>query len=80
MSRKDTDFPVFLFHEGNNCEAYKLFSPHPVKVKGKEGWLFRVWAPHALAVSVVGDFNGWNREANPMKLLEKTDGVWGEIL
>ena len=39
MSRKDTDFPVFLFHEGNNCEAYKLFSPHPVKVKGKEGWL-----------------------------------------
>ena len=76
MSRKDTDFPVFLFHEGNNCEAYKLFSPHPVKVKGKEGWLFRVWAPHALAVSVVGDFNGWNREANPMKLLEKTDGIW----
>ena len=76
MSRKDTDFPIFLFHEGNNCEAYKLFSPRKAVVKGKEGWLFRVWAPHARAVSVVGDFNGWNRDADPMKLLENTDGIW----
>ncbi len=76
MARKDTDFPIFLFHEGNNTEAYKLFSPRRVKVKGEEGWLFRVWAPHALALSVVGDFNGWNREANCMKLLEKSDGIW----
>ena len=76
MSRKDTDFPIFLFHEGNNCEAYKLFSPRKAVVKGKEGWLFRVWAPHARAISVVGDFNGWNRDADPMGLLEKTDGIW----
>ena len=47
MSRKDTDFPIFLFHEGNNCEAYKLFSPRRIRVKGVDGWLFRVWAPHA---------------------------------
>ena len=76
MSRKDTDFPIFLFHEGNNCEAYKLFSPRRIRVKGVDGWLFRVWAPHARAVSVVGDFNGWDREANSMKLLETTDGIW----
>ena len=76
MARKETDFPIFLFHEGNNTEAYKLFSPHRAVVKKKEGWLFRVWAPHAQAVSVVGDFNGWNREADPMRLLEKSDGIW----
>ena len=62
----DIDYPAFLFHEGTNHECYKLFCPTPT-VRGKEkGFLFRVWAPNALAASVVGDFNCWDVSADPM--------------
>ena len=62
----DTKQPVYLFHEGTNHEAYKLLSPSQVVEGGKKGWVFRVWAPHAKTVSVVGDFNYWDRSSNPM--------------
>ena len=62
----DIDYPAFLFHEGTNHECYKLFCPTPT-VRGKQkGFLFRVWAPNALAASVVGDFNNWDTAADPM--------------
>ncbi|MDE6361590.1 MAG: hypothetical protein K2L53_01280, partial [Clostridia bacterium] len=41
-------------------------SPHQSQRDGKVGWVFRVWAPHAKSVSVVGDFNNWDREVHPM--------------
>ena len=66
----DSSFPVHLFHEGTNSSAYKLFMPQ--KIKG--GYVFRTWAPNAKSISVVGDFNGWNAEANPMQKI--SGGVW----
>ena len=64
---KELSLPIYLFHEGTNYEAYKLFCPSCEK-KGKVNvWTFRVWAPHAKSVSVVGDFNKWDRDVNPMK-------------
>ena len=64
---KELSLPVYLFHEGTNYEAYKLFCPSCEK-KGKVNvWTFRVWAPHAKSVSVVGDFNKWDRDVNRMK-------------
>lgn len=66
--------PIYLFHEGTNHQAYKLFSPQEQVVNGKEGWIFRVWAPHAKSVSVVGDFNAWDRSKHPMSKVG--EGIW----
>lgn len=56
----------YLFGQGNHYEIYKKLGAHKVKKGKKEGVYFAVWAPHARSVSVVGDFNEWNMEANPM--------------
>lgn len=68
------ELPIYLFHRGTNYEAYKLFCPRQVHEKGADGWVFHCWAPGAKAVSVVGDFNGWNERSNPMKKISV--GVW----
>ncbi|MCI8421169.1 MAG: 1,4-alpha-glucan branching protein GlgB [Clostridia bacterium] len=70
----DKKIPVYLFHEGTNYEAYKFMSPQQSQKDGKDGWIFRVWAPNAKTVSVVGDFNNWDREVNPMSKI--SDGIW----
>ena len=49
--------------------AYDMFGAHPYSDAGKKGYIFRVWAPHAESVSVVGDFNEWNPDANKMEKL-----------
>lgn len=61
------DLPVYLFHQGTNYQSYEYFGAHFCTKKGRKGVVFRVWAPAALSVSVVGDFNGWDEKANPMK-------------
>ena len=60
------------FFAGSEAHAYAFFGCHAM---GEEGYVFRVWAPNASAVSLVGDFNGWEPGTLP---LEKTDGrgVW----
>jgi len=70
----DTDYPIYLFHKGENFESYKLMCPHPAVVKRKKGFIFRVWAPQAKSVSVVGDFNKWDRVKDPMKKISV--GIW----
>lgn len=65
---------AYYFHQGTTTRAYEFLGAH------REGdrFLFRVWAPNADYVSVCGDFNGWNREANPM--MKVTHGVWETTL
>ncbi len=67
MANAQTDFPLHLFHHGENFNSYELMGAHPTKQGKKQGYVFRVWAPHAESVSVVGEFNDWNAEANVMK-------------
>ena len=77
MSVKNTnlnDFPLYLFYQGKNYEAYKFFGVHSEKKGRTRLFTFRVWAPNAVSVSVVGDFNDWKRDRNPMVLI--ADGVW----
>ena len=72
MSQDDKNYPIYLFHEGTNYESYKLMSPTPDEQN--KAWRFRVWAPHAVSVGVVGNFNDWDRSRN---LMEKvSDGIW----
>lgn len=70
----NAQFPLHLFHEGNNFEAFRYFGAHPEKRGGENGVVFRVWAPHAKAVSVVGDFNSWIPGSHPMAPVD--NGVW----
>lgn len=63
----ETDFPLYLYHHGKNDRIYELFGAHKAVKDGKKGYVFRVWAPHALSVSVVGDFNGWDESQNVME-------------
>ena len=57
----------YLFGQGNHYEIYKKMGAHPVKDGKKSGVYFAVWAPHAVTVSVIGEFNGWKEGANPME-------------
>lgn len=57
------------FDAGNLSDGWRWFGAHP----GKSGWTFRVWAPRARGVGVVGDFNGWKPGKNP---LTSRGGVW----
>ena len=72
MSNKQYDFPLYLFYQGKNTQAYKFFGAHSAENEGE--YYFRVWAPHARSVSVVGDFNNWDRTVNKAELI--SDGVW----
>ena len=76
--RKETpnssDLPIYLFKQGNNQEAYRYFGAHLCEQNGEAGVVFRVWAPHAKAVSIVGDFNSWTPGEHPMETV--TDGIW----
>lgn len=68
------DFPLYLFYQGKNYEAWKFFGVHSRKKGRGKVFTFRVWAPNAVSVSVVGDFNDWDRTKNPMKII--STGVW----
>ena len=70
-----TDFDLHLIAEGTHYRTYEKLGAHPVEVDGVAGTVFRVWAPNAQRVTVIGDFNGWNREAAPMQLRPEA-GVW----
>ncbi len=69
--KKEYEFPLYLFHSGDNYKAYEFFGCH--KISG-DRFVFRLWAPHAQSVSVVGDFNGWDSNAGVMNKIK--DGIW----
>lgn len=73
---KDYEFPIYLFHSGTNSEAYRFLGCH--KING-DRYAFRVWAPHAVAISVCGDFNNWDENEDPMKRLNK-EGLWEAVI
>ena len=63
-----------VFHTGDSVRAYDFLGAHLVNRNNKNGVVFRVWAPTARSVSVAGDFNNWNNEANYMYNIGY--GVW----
>ena len=74
----ENDFPLYLFHQGKNAEAGKFFGAHAFK-RGRGSYhRFRVWAPTAKSVSVIGEFNQWDRTQNPMEKI--SDTVWEVVI
>lgn len=65
---------IYYYHNGSSTHAFEHLGCHPETRDGKEGFVFRVWAPHAQRVSVVGDFNFWNPEDLPMYKI--SDSIW----
>ena len=60
------DLDQYLFGQGTHYDIYKKLGAHLMEKGKKKGVYFAVWAPNAASVSVVGDFNDWEEEANPM--------------
>ncbi len=71
-----SDYDLYLFGQGRHYQIYEKMGAHPRTVNGVAGVNFAVWAPNALSVSVIGDFNNWNRSANPMYRRHNDLGVW----
>ena len=65
---------AYLFHQGTNYKAYEYFGCH----KTEDGYVFRVWAPNARQIFVVGDFDLWGEEF-PMSRIT-ADGIWKTVI
>ena len=70
------DHDIYLFKEGTHFRLYDKLGAHLLTVDGEQGTLFAVWAPNASGVCVIGDFNGWNREAHPLSVRLDGSGIW----
>jgi 1,4-alpha-glucan branching enzyme len=69
------DMDVYWFKEGTHARLYDKLGAH--SIDGENGGTrFAVWAPNAETVHVFGDFNGWNRSANALRLREDGSGIW----
>jgi 1,4-alpha-glucan branching enzyme len=66
---------LFLFNEGSHYRLYEKLGAHLITVDGVEGTYFAVWAPDAKQVSVMGEFNGWDKSSHPLRPKEQS-GIW----
>jgi 1,4-alpha-glucan branching enzyme len=71
-----SDFDISLFKAGKHYQLYHKLGSHVVEHLRSPGVYFAVWAPNARSVSVVGNFNGWDEQANPMHVRWDESGIW----
>lgn len=71
-----SDYDIHLSKEGSHFQLYEKLGSHLMTHHGTKGAHFAVWAPNAVKVSVIGDFNGWKPELHPLKLREDNSGIW----
>jgi 1,4-alpha-glucan branching enzyme len=74
-----SDYDEYLLAEGTYRRLYEVLGAHPVEIRGVSGVRFAVWAPNALRVSVVGDFNNWDGRRHVMRH-HYGSGVWDIFL
>ncbi len=70
-----SDYDLHLMAEGTHYRQYEKLGAHLMTVGGVEGVFFAVWAPNAIRVSVIGDFNGWDGRRHMMRVRGST-GIW----
>src|SRR5688572_24346072 len=66
---------LYLFNEGSHLHLHEKLGAHSSTKDGASGTQFAVWAPNAERVSVIGDFNGWDRNAHPLAAVGAS-GIW----
>jgi 1,4-alpha-glucan branching enzyme len=79
MTHELTDHDIYLFREGTHYEVYDKLGAHPDTVDGVAGTRFAVWAPSAAQISVIGDWNGWDLNADRMRP-RGNSGLWEAFL
>ncbi len=71
-----TEHDIYLIKEGNHFKLFEKMGSHLAVVDDMQGVHFAVWAPNAENVSVIGDFNSWDKAAHPLKVREDASGIW----
>ncbi|MXV52793.1 1,4-alpha-glucan branching protein GlgB [Pedobacter sp. HMF7647] len=71
-----SDFDVDLFKSGKHFKLYEKFGSHVIAHEGVTGTYFAVWAPNAKIVSVMGNFNGWNKAEHQLFVRWDGSGIW----
>ncbi len=71
-----TEQDIYHFREGTYFRAYERLGAHALERDGRPATHFAVWAPNASAVSVVGDFNGWERRRDSLAPRHDSSGIW----
>ena len=74
--KNSDDLALYLFHQGTNFNAYQYLGAH---FTSQDTVTFRVWAPNADSVSVVGDFNNWDKHANFLNRINEQGVYQGSI-
>ena len=69
-----SDHDIYLFREGTHTRLHQHLGCH--RDAARPGARFAVWAPNARAVSVLGDWNGWNAGADPLQARWDGSGIW----
>lgn len=70
-----TDHDIFLFNEGSHFGLYQKLGAHLMSAGSEAGTYFSVWAPNAERVAVIGDFNGWDKDAHVLRP-RASSGIW----
>ncbi|WP_426671693.1 1,4-alpha-glucan branching protein GlgB [Mucilaginibacter sp. McL0603] len=71
-----TDFDIGLFKSGKHYKLYEKFGSHVIEFNGVIGTYFAVWAPNAQYVSVIGNFNYWDRGSHQLYVRWDASGIW----
>lgn len=71
-----SDYDIYLFKEGKHFSLYNKFGSHCISFEGFDGTYFALWAPNAKMVSVIGDFNKWDKESHPLRVRYDGSGIW----
>lgn len=77
---KFTDFDITLFKGGKHFRLFEKFGSHTLEHQGVTGTYFAVWAPSASQVSVIGNFNYWDKNTHPLQVRWDSSGIWEGFL
>ncbi len=71
-----SEYDIYLFREGKHFSLYEKLGAHIINNNDIKGTFFAVWAPNAKSVSVIGNFNGWHKDANHLANRDDGSGIW----
>ena len=71
-----SEFDIHLFRSGKHYKLYEKLGSHVIEVDGQWGTLFAVWAPNAKSVSVIGNFNYWDKKTHRLSARWDSSGIW----